>query len=278
MFDDVASHFHESVIVAYEEYLKEKGTPKSGRSRDLKLGLVVASALYHFREHLRPPHTIEEKTVVGICPDYGLLRDIVNASKHGKLTRGNPNLGCAEDIEEVVVILELADSDGIYRHVEKSVEMTLLDGTRRRLHDVLRNVINYWIGELTGRGLITARPEYEDTPFVAPTREECGCHEDGAAKLDIEVVQGLRFQQKMQLQRFQTTINVSLSHSETGQCMQREVSLSIEESTRLSRCGSDEERSTLVQTFDSIQNATAEMIAAHDDAQAQGPSDSITEH
>lgn len=264
MFDDLAAHFHENVITPYEEYLAEKRERKSGRSRDLRLGLVAASAMYHFREHLQPPHATDVNAIVGQCPDYAILKGVVNAFKHGQLTRGTPSLHCAQDIEEVVVILELADERGVYRHAEKTVEIALRDGTRRRLHDVLRNVINFWIRHLTTAGLISARPEYEEVAYIAPTREESWCSEDGAARLDLEVVRGLRLKQTMQFRRLQLTVNVSLTHSETGETVQRPVQLSIEESTRLTRCRNDEERSALLQSFESVQRAAEEMVEEHE--------------
>ncbi len=88
MFDDVAALFHENVIVAYQEYIRARTSRVAGRSQDLRLALSAAAALYHFREHLPKNLRRSRVELEKACADYGLLGDIVNASKHGELTHG----------------------------------------------------------------------------------------------------------------------------------------------------------------------------------------------
>lgn len=261
MFDDIATLFYENVIVAYKEFLEAKTSRTSGRSRDVKLGIAAASAMYHFREHLREPTLISQASVRNSCPEYGLLGDVVNASKHGVLSKGTPRVQSAKDIQEVVVITELEDEKGVYRMADKIVAVTLVDGTERRLEDLLRVVMNFWIGELVQRKLIPARPLFLDPPFVAPTREECGASEDGAARLDFEIVQGVRFKQVLQLKRYQVTIGVTLTDPKSGKTFEFPVTLSTRESTSLSRCQTEAAKLEMMQSFDSFQQATVAVMS-----------------
>ena len=104
MFDDLAAYFHENVITTYKEYLNVRDVQTAGGSNDVRSGIIAASALYHFREHLPSFYKKKRIDVVNSCPDYALLGDVVNASKHKILTRGTPQLANANSIEEIVLI------------------------------------------------------------------------------------------------------------------------------------------------------------------------------
>src|SRR5262245_11609619 len=92
MFDDLATYFFENVVRSFEEYLDIKNSGRVGRSRDIRAAVNAAAPLYHLREHLPPSLALSHASVSNHCPDYSLLGDIVNASKHFLLTRGSPQL------------------------------------------------------------------------------------------------------------------------------------------------------------------------------------------
>lgn len=71
--------------------------------------------------------------MVAICPDYALLRDVVNASKHRHLTRGGEQIVSADSIRELLVVTTYQDEQGEYRNAAKSIEITLIDGTTRAI-------------------------------------------------------------------------------------------------------------------------------------------------
>src|SRR5450759_1241667 len=50
----------------------------------------IDTALFHFREHLAGPHAKTRAQVAADCPDYRLVADVVNVTKHGTLTRQRP--------------------------------------------------------------------------------------------------------------------------------------------------------------------------------------------
>ena len=86
MFDDLTAYYHENVVASFIEYLDICNDGVAGRSRDLRAALAAASALFHLREHL-PTGSLSRTDVERFCPDYALLGDVVNASKHKALHR-----------------------------------------------------------------------------------------------------------------------------------------------------------------------------------------------
>ena len=123
MFDDVAGLFHENVMVAYQDYITARTSRVAGRSKDLRLALTAAAALFHFREHLPKKVRRSRAELEKACGDYGLLGDIVNASKHGELTRGSPRIRNATDVQEMVVLNEYTDDQGTYCDSEKIISV-----------------------------------------------------------------------------------------------------------------------------------------------------------
>jgi hypothetical protein len=87
LFDDLPSLFYHNVISAYDDYVAVRDGNTSGRSGHTRTALEAATALFHFREHLAGPHAKTRAQVVADCPDYRLVADVVNVTKHGTLTR-----------------------------------------------------------------------------------------------------------------------------------------------------------------------------------------------
>ena len=279
MFDDLATLFHENVVVTYQDYLKVRSTPSSGRNLDIKAALGVATALYHFREHLPPQLLLSWQTVVAACPDYALLGDVVNLSKHRTLTRGAPQILSVEDIEEQVVLTEYEDDRGPYRHKEKTVTLKLKDGSERELLDVMTNVLNYWLGELHRMGVLQQVSAYYTSAKAQPVPR--GEADDGP--LTLEAVQGLRFRQTFRLQRFNpqtgTTepidltghearfriyaprheLDLELTHKESGEKLTASISLTGQESVSLARLETAEDQQRFLQSLPKVQRAFAEL-------------------
>src|ERR1700722_1989792 len=90
MFDDLAAFYHDHVVTEYAEYLSTYSSKIMGLSQDMRRALAAASALFHLREHLPAPQ-MSRGAVERLCPDYGLLGDVVNASKHGSVTQPTPH-------------------------------------------------------------------------------------------------------------------------------------------------------------------------------------------
>ncbi len=114
MFDDLAAYFYENVALAFTTYRDIRNDRVHGRSKDLRAALVAAAALFHFHEHIPAPRKETRAAIAAKCPDFDLLGDIVNASKHRDLTQGNPRVNSAEDIYEQVVLASFEDAEGEY--------------------------------------------------------------------------------------------------------------------------------------------------------------------
>lgn len=198
MFDDLSAYFHENIITAYKQYKEEKEKPVSGRSNDLRLAINAAIALYHFREHLPKQHAKTRKQLSQNCPDYDLLGDVVNASKHKKLIRKASKITSAEKIYEEIVETKYVDSKGEYFHNEKFAIVELNDGTRRDLFEVLTNVLNMWFSELYNMGVLQELQRVNLPQKGIPSRSS----DSGIPRLDLMILRGVRFKQRFKLQKY----------------------------------------------------------------------------
>ena len=145
MFDDFEAYFHENVMDSYRNYAKAKRRKIVEKSSDLRFALIAGSALYHLREHLPNNKKQSFSSIVQLCPDYELLGDIVNASKHKILTqRRNSLIHSADDLTEEVISTTYKDRKGEYQHIEKEIFVKLKNGTERIVFEVLTNVMNMW--------------------------------------------------------------------------------------------------------------------------------------
>lgn len=178
MFDDLAGYFYENVVSSFEDYLTVKRSGKSGCSKDIRAAMNAASALFHLREHLPSGNGLSRKEAEGLCGDYAVLGDIVNASKHNSIAsntpHGAPLVASAADSYEVVIITQYEDQDGVYRFVEKVVDVRLTDGTIRNMHEVLTNVMNFWQTHLHSIGIVNKPRTYVlDSDRQPKSRAEC---------------------------------------------------------------------------------------------------------
>lgn len=196
MFNDINTYFHESIWDTYQKYVKTKKDFKAGLSNDLRSAINLGTMLFHLREHIPQVQRKTRKALGIICPDYNLLGDIVNASKHGTLTDGNTNITTADQIYEQIISTEYKDRKGIYRHVEKSVFVRLNNGYERDLHEVIINVLNMWLSELHGLGIIKQRGKIEKKTKGIPRRNK------DSGKINLQGVSGVGFKKTFRFQRY----------------------------------------------------------------------------
>ena len=254
MFYDIAALWVHHVEAGVHGYLAQRSVREAGTNQDLRTAVVAAEALYHFREHLPDEWNLSWGDVVAACPGYLLLRDVVNAAKHGTLGRGNPAIHAATQITERAVITEYRDDVGEYSHVEKEVVVRLNDGGERELADLIVEVGNYWLQQLELRGIVDNRPRFELARVLEPrTRADASGN-----RLDLRLIQGLGFKQTFALRRFDYTtgqvrpvdltgasasftirrppkhhIDVELTNNATGQKFTRTIELTDEENSEL---------------------------------------------
>ncbi|MFQ6758554.1 MAG: hypothetical protein D9V46_04695 [Deltaproteobacteria bacterium] len=273
MFDDLTTYYHENVVSTYMDYRDIKRSGTAGRSRDIRNAIIAASALFHLREHLPRPNQPTRAATEKLCPEYGLLGDIVNAAKHKSISRntphGTPLLADATQIDERIVLTEYLDEKGPYRFAEKTVIAKLSDGSERDLFEILTVVMNYWENFLYSLGILPSLRIFPNDSNKHPrTRKEW---EEN--RLDFEIVKGHRFHQSMRLQRFnyQTEtiepidltgsqvkfniykpayeINLSLTHDASGKEFKKTITLSDDESETVAHCKTDEDRQAYINSL-----------------------------
>jgi hypothetical protein len=195
MFDDLAATFYNNVIAAYDGYLIHQDAGVSGRNRHLRAAIETANALYHFREHF--PSKISREQVEADCPDFQLIADVANAAKHKQIDRRTPLVKSAEDVEEITVITQYEDSDGMYPHAQTKVIVKCTDGSHRNLDAAIINVLNYWSERLRKAGVanypLVSMPPVLGTRMIS--REE-------AKRPDLEALNCIRFKQQIQLMKY----------------------------------------------------------------------------
>jgi hypothetical protein len=276
MFDDVAALFHENVTIAYQDYIRGRTSTVAGRSQDLRLAINAATAIYHFREHLpekvRPSRTQLEKK----CSDYGLLGDVVNASKHGELTQRTPRVRRANDIQEMVVLTEYMDEQGTYCDSEKIISVKLTDGSTRELGEILTTVLNFWLSELHELNIL---PKLN--PFALPTKAKPVSRKESESP-NLEMIRGVRFKQRWQLMRYDyetgstkpidltgavgkfriykpAEVDLVLTHDKTGKSLRRTVLLNPDELKAFDQLGSDEQKQNYLVSLVQSRKALQEM-------------------
>lgn len=284
MFDDLATYYYENVVSSFTEYYDICNNGSAGRSRDLRAALNAASALYHLREHL-PGKVPSRANIERLCPEYAILGDVVNASKHKVLKSPTPHgaslVNNAENLREKIIFIEYEDEAGKYRYVQKTVVVQLTDGLERSLLEILTNVINFWESYMLSLGVLKkARVYTYDSGIRFRSRTECD-----VTNINFEMVQGLRFKQTMQFLKFDNAtgkaepfdftgsnvrfrvyapryiIELALQIDASEKKYRTEITLTQEESIILSSMSDDQERRTYINNLPAVQVAIQNIIA-----------------
>lgn len=198
MFHNLAIYFYENLVATYDAYVRERDADTSGRYRHLRTAAQCANVLFHFREHLTDPHTMTWREVYDECPDYRLIANIANTTKHHELTQndpiGPPLVARVEDLKEVRVIVRYEDEQGDYSDARTLVSAMCSDGVERDVDVALTNVLNFWGGKLQAWGItkFVARstPERPGTRWLSREEIRPG---------NLEALQGIDFTQQFQL-------------------------------------------------------------------------------
>ncbi|WP_133300279.1 hypothetical protein [Paraburkholderia lacunae] len=294
MFDDLAAYFYENVVQSFDEYRDAKASGVAGRSNDIRKALIAASALFHLREHLPSGCKMSRFKAERRCPEYGLLADIANASKHRKLTADTPHgralVRSAADLTEEIVVTQYSDEEGEYRHVEKRVIAKLIDGTTQDVLDTLTEVMNFWQTYLHEKGIIAKRKIYvSDSSRQPKSRAEAN-----NGNLGLIITAGLRFAESVRLQRYnyatsgvepvdltgsemtltiqrppQYKLDLAVTHEQSGTTLTRTVELTVEESETFASLQTDGERSSYANGLPSIKAAQKELLTEAQSLQAK---------
>lgn len=84
-----------------------------------------------------------QKHLQTICPDFAVIRDVADASKHHKLTRPTKQLTSSEQITRPPGLFEAPFGEGVFAEAA-NVIFKLDNGTERLLEDAVRSVLSMW--------------------------------------------------------------------------------------------------------------------------------------
>lgn len=279
---ELVAYFFENVVASYREYLKIKKSGLFGRSRDKRAAANVAIELYHFREHL--PETIRPKceSIILKCPDYALVRDIANVSKHGKINRHKDSqINSFDQISEAIINIEYKDENGPYFYSEKTVQIKLNNGSKREILGVLTNVMNFWQEYLKSIDIISKSHliDWSVDKHEPKSREEC----EGTS-IGFDIASGLRFGativflkynydtckiESVDLRGHKATmkfyklpeIAVSLTNEKTGVTKDFSIHLSRSEYSHLSKLNDEKEQMEYLNSLPNVRKAVFEKLA-----------------
>lgn len=211
MYRSVAANFYHNVVAAYDEYTTNRDSPNSGRDKHLRTAIAVATALYHFREHL--PGDLRAKIgAIEATPEYALIHGVTNAAKHGVVRQSQPLVARADDIQEVTILIFYSDDQGEYSHAQTMVYVKCTDGQTRQLDPAISRVLNHWGALLRDLGVcdFVARPEFEIPGRRYLSREEA------TTSHGFEVLRGLDFKQIIQPSHFDVDLGRAVPLDLTG--------------------------------------------------------------
>lgn len=177
MFGNITQYFSEKVLPDYINYSKQRKNNKSGLSKDVSKGINSAISLYHFREHLEKFCEVWQKNyndLLELYPNYNLLGEVVNASKHAIRNKKNSKLTNAENIYEEIIITTFTDKKGEYQHIQKEVVIELDSGENIVLYKLLTEVINMWINELKTIGLFSELSLFTESTRLPRRNKDSG--------------------------------------------------------------------------------------------------------
>ncbi len=211
MFAKARNYVVQNALPAYREFFAALRRNRFGEAEIVRLGVTAAIALYHLREHLPDPIRPTNEAIENACPDYALVGDIANASKHKKLNRAKRRISNAEQICEVAVSTQYKDRKGFYPVVQAAVHVKLDDGTERDLAELLHNVMNMWSQRLADLDVVKV-----SNPETLPGEHHVSRAEARKRKLSMEMAIGEERSHRWALRRFNYTTGKSEPIDLTG--------------------------------------------------------------
>jgi len=254
MYDDLAAYFYENVLDSYKIFVAELDGDKSGKSKDLRNAISAASAIYHLREHLPEKFRKTRAAIAKLCPEYDILGDVANVSKHGELNSHPRHVSGPDLLEEYTEITQYKDTGGVYFYSRRKVAVKLIDGSERDVSELLRVALNYWWKELHRLGVLAKYAELppHDSEDI-PTREM-----SEARRETTEMIQGVRYARKYRMMKYDAIAGhsrpwdltdskitfsmwkpryeacLTATNNETGESFEIPVNMTDEESMRFS--------------------------------------------
>ena len=124
---------------------------------NIRRGRLAAIVLFHMADYwnieVSPQPTKStlraiRRALITDCPEFSLIGDVANASKHDRLTEGNPKISGSDQIARAAGIFDAPFNTAMFN--EASIVMvTRDDGTAQPLAGIVRAVMQMWERKLT---------------------------------------------------------------------------------------------------------------------------------
>jgi len=121
---------------------------------------------------------------------FAVTRDIANVFKHHAISRTDRNIDSVDALKEHVALVRFADSDGYYYAMRKLVIVSLRNGERLYVGDILYECIAAWIRELMRLQQIPSAPHLKRVP----TRLVCRHDVPRQPSIEMRAEQGEYFE------------------------------------------------------------------------------------
>jgi hypothetical protein len=122
-------------------------------TRDIRRGRLAAIVLYHMADYWdqenNPAKTSLRRlrqSLVKKCPEFVVIRDVADASKHAQLRQSNDiprELSSSDQITRAPGLFEAPFGVGVFNEASEVV-VTLDDGTSRPFVGVVQSVLSMW--------------------------------------------------------------------------------------------------------------------------------------
>ncbi|WP_207634007.1 hypothetical protein [Paraburkholderia hospita] len=135
-----------------DEYLLE--------TRDIRRGRLAAIVLYHMADHaaldgyygqaMNERLAVMKRELIEACPDFGLICDIADASKHSRLqvrTKAPRHITTAGQVSRPIGMFGAPFGQGVFNEASW-VTVTFDDGRVRPLAGIVRQVLMMWEARL----------------------------------------------------------------------------------------------------------------------------------
>lgn len=121
--------------------------------RDIRRGRLAAIVLYHMADYWQLENTttfntlaILREKLINKCPEFLIIRDVADASKHGQLTIPTNiprQLTSSDQIARPPGLFQAPFGVGVFYEASEVI-VTLDDGTSRPFTPVVQSVLSMW--------------------------------------------------------------------------------------------------------------------------------------
>lgn len=202
MFKNSRKYYLENVLSCYEDFVDHRKNGRWGRDQLIRKGINSSIAFYHMREHIPVHIQPSVNSLIALCPDYGLIRDITNVSKHGRITKYVPKITNATQIYESFRMIIFNDEEGEYISSKIEAYVKLDDGSERVLASILYNVHSMWNDKLDNLGIISRIPLIPMIIDPLISREEAE-----QRQVDMEMLQGEDIEWEFRVEKYNYVTN-----------------------------------------------------------------------